>query len=243
MTPTAQELLRTTAVRLAPDPDENPLVPRIADGRARTRTIGLLALEQRHVIPSDRRSFQHLARRAAESKDLESAAFFDTLADGESLARERLTPLFDACGVSKSEAATYEPQPGCQAYPAYVSWLALNGDPADVVLALTANFAAWGQCCAAVARGLREHYGFADEACGFFDLFAEPAPDVDRQALAAVQAGLERGRVTAAHLRFGRLLGHYEEMFWSTLAERDGVGGGDAGDTGDAGGGAAAAGR
>ncbi|MGW6533328.1 thiaminase II/PqqC family protein [Streptomyces venezuelae] len=220
MTPTAQELLRTTAARLAPDPERNPVVPRVADGRAQLRTVGLLALEQRHVIPSDRRSFQYLAQRAAESKDLESAAFFETVADGESVARERLDPLFDACGVSRSEAATYEPHPGCQAYPAYVAWLALNGEPADVVLALTANFAAWGHSCAAIARGLRDHYGFDDEACGFFDLFAEPAPDLDRQALAAVRAGLDRDRVTAAHLRFGRLLAHYEQLFWTTLAER-----------------------
>ncbi|MFK4066916.1 transcriptional regulator [Streptomyces sp. NPDC029674] len=221
MTPTAHELLRTTAARLVPDPAANPLVPRVADGRARARTIAVLALEQRHVIPADRRSFQLLTRRAAEAKDLESAAFFDTLADGESLARERLAPLLDACGVSRTEAATYEPQPGCQAYPAYVAWLALNGEPADVVLALTANFAAWGACCATIARALRDHYGFTDEACGFFDLFAEPAPDLDRQALAAVQAGLDRGQVTAVHLRYGRLLARYEEMFWQTLAEGD----------------------
>ncbi|MEV7196448.1 transcriptional regulator [Streptomyces sp. NPDC093510] len=221
MTPTAHELLRTTAARLAPDPDANPFVPRVADGRAQVRTIAVLALEQRHVIPADQRSFQHLTRRSAEAKDLESAAFFDTLADGESLARERLAPLLDACAVGATEAATYEPQAGCQAYPAYVAWLALNGEPVDVVLALTANFEAWGRCCATIARALRDHYGFDDEACGFFDLFAEPAPDLDRQALTAVQAGLDRGRVTAAHLRHGRLLGHYEEMFWETLADGD----------------------
>ncbi|MFF3645095.1 transcriptional regulator [Streptomyces sp. NPDC002564] len=231
MTPTAQELLRTTATRLAPAPDANPLVPRIAEGRARVRTLALLGLEQRHVIPADRRSFQHLARRAAESKDLESAAFFDALADGESLARERLAPLLDACGVGRDEAATYEPQPGCQAYPAYVAWLALNGEPTDVVLALTANFAAWGRSCATVARALREHYGFDDAACGFFDLFAEPAPDLDRQALTAVQTGLDRGRVTAAHLRYGRLVARYEEMFWETLASGDGAHGGEGGGT------------
>ncbi|MEU1117868.1 MULTISPECIES: transcriptional regulator [unclassified Streptomyces] len=224
MTPTAHELLRTTAARLAPDPATNPLVPRIADGSAQVRTIAVLGLEQRHVIPADRRSFQHLSRRAAEAKDLESAAFFDTLADGESLARERLTPLLDACEVSRDEAATYEPQAGCQAYPSYVAWLALNGEPADVVLALTANFEVWGRSCAAIARALRDHYGFSDAACGFFDLFAEPAPDLDRQALAAVQAGLDRGRVTAAHLRFGRLVARYEEMFWETVARGEGDG-------------------
>ncbi|MEU7581177.1 transcriptional regulator [Streptomyces sp. NPDC041068] len=221
MTPTAHELLRTTADRLACDPDANPLVPRVTRGRARLRTIAVLALEQRHVIPADRRSFLHLALRAAEAKDPESAAFFEALADGENLAEERLAPLLQACGVSEAEAAAYEPRAGCQAYAAYVAWLALNAEPVDAVLAITANFASWGRCCGDIAEALRERHGFTDEACGFFDLFAGPAPDLDRQALAAVQAGLDRGRVTAAHLRHGRLVQRYEEMFWETLAGVD----------------------
>ncbi|WP_369213477.1 transcriptional regulator [Streptomyces flavofungini] len=221
MTPTAQELLRTTAARLALDPGSNPLVPHIADGTAAPRTLAVLALEQWHVIPADRRSFQHLARRAADTKDLESAAFFEALADGESLAEERLAPLLDALEVSAAESATYEPQPGCQAYPAYAAWLALNAEPADVVIALTANFASWGACCEVIARALRDRYGLADAACGFFDLFAEPAPELDRQAVTAVQAALDRRRVTAAHLRYGHLVQCYEEMFWTTLASGD----------------------
>ncbi|QEU96404.1 hypothetical protein [Streptomyces kanamyceticus] len=221
MTPTAYELLRTTTERLAPEADSNPLVPLIADGTAHPRTLAVLALEQRHVIPADQRSFRHLAQRAAETGDAESTAFFDALADGESLADERLAPLLDACSVSETETATYEPQAGCQAYPAYVAWLALNGEPADVALALTANFASWGGYCATIARALRDHHGFTDEACGFFDLFAEPAPDLDRHALAAVQAGLDRGRITAVHLRYGRLVQRYEAMFWQTLADGD----------------------
>ncbi|CAM5253715.1 hypothetical protein SALBM135S_03654 [Streptomyces alboniger] len=221
MTPTAQELLRTTAARLALDPKTNPLVPRVADGTAAPRTLAELALEQRLVIPADRRSFQHLAARAAETEDPESAAFFESLADGESLAEERLTVLLAALEVSAAETAAHEPRAGCQAYPAYVAWLALNAEPADVVLALTANFASWGACCAVIARALRDRYGVDDEACGFFDLFAEPAPELDRRALAAVEAGLGRHRVTAAHLRHGILVQRYEEMFWATLADAD----------------------
>jgi hypothetical protein len=39
----------------------------------------------------------------------------------------------------------YEPLAGCQAYPAYVAWLALNGSPADVALAFLANLESWGR--------------------------------------------------------------------------------------------------
>jgi hypothetical protein len=89
-----------------------------------------------------------------------------------------------------------------------------------VAVALTANFSAWGGYCATIAGALREHYGFTDEQCAFFDFFAAPAPDLDRQATAAVQAGLDAGRLDERRARqYGRLLQHYEAMFWSALGE------------------------
>jgi hypothetical protein len=218
MTHPARDLLRTTTADLAPDPRTNPLVPRIADGTALRPTLAALALEQTWVIPADRRAFLHLAERSATT-DPEAAAFFRALAEGEALAGERLTVFARACGVDEARETSYEPLPGCQAYPAYVAWLALNASPADVVLALTANFSAWGGYCATIATALREQYGFTDEACAFFDFFAEPSPELESQATAAVQAGLDGGRLdeTSAH-RYGRLLQTYEAMFWNALS-------------------------
>ncbi|MEV0321679.1 transcriptional regulator [Streptomyces sp. NPDC050658] len=225
MTRTAQELLDSVRAELAPDPSANPLVPRLADGTADRSAITALALEQRSVIPADRRSFAHLATRSIAAGEPECAAFFRTLAEGETLAQDRLGALLAACGVDKAEAEAYRPTAGCQAYPAYVAWLALNGEPADVVLALTANFAAWGGYCGTLARALPAHYGFTAEACAFFAFFAEPAPELDRQSLAAVRAGLDRGRGSERDaLHHGRLLQHYEAMFWQTLAAPAGGG-------------------
>ncbi|MFJ8588733.1 transcriptional regulator [Streptomyces sp. NPDC093595] len=211
----ARDVLDTTAGALAPRPDANRFVPAVAAGTAARAAIGTLALEQRHIVAADRRSFLHLAQRAAGQP--RCAEFFGTLAEGETLALERLGALLTGCGLDEVAAGAYEPQAGCQAYPAYVAWLALNGEPADVVLALTANFAAWGGCCAAIAEALRTRYGFTDEACGFFDFFALPAPALRAQALAAVQEGGGRISLPAAH-RYGRLLQTYELMFWDTLA-------------------------
>lgn len=217
---TAQELLDDVVARLAPDPAANPLVPRLADGTANRSAITALALEQRSVIPADRRSFLHLAARSADAGEAECEAFFRTLAEGETLAFDRLGSLVAACGVGESDAEAYEPRAGCQAYPAYVAWLALNGTPVDVVLALTANFASWGAYCATLADALPAHYGFSEEACGFFAFFAEPAPDLERQALAAVRAGMDHGLdATGSALRHGKLLQRYEAMFWETLAD------------------------
>jgi hypothetical protein len=218
MARTARELLETTTTDLAPDPQANPLVPLIARGAAPRDTLAALALEQRWVIAADHRSFLHLTERAAEEP--EAAAFFATLAEGEALAGERLSAFAEACGVDEARATAYHPRPGCQAYPAYVAWLALNASPTDVVLALTANFSEWGGYCATIAEALRRHYGFTDEACAFFDFFAEPAPELDRKATAAVQAAMNAGRLDEkrAH-HYGRLLQHYEAMFWSALRE------------------------
>ncbi|MFE5034900.1 transcriptional regulator [Streptomyces sp. NPDC056683] len=213
----AAEMLETTRSELAPDPNANPLVPLVAGGRASLETLAALALEQHRVIPADRRAFLHLAQRA--SGDPAAAGFFTMLAEGEELAAERLGAFTEACGVDAERMQAYDPLPGCQAYPAYISWLALNAAPADAVLAITANFATWGTYCAAIAQGLRTHYGFTDEACAFFDLFATPAPALDAQATEAVQAGLDTGRLDEKRVyTYGRLLQAYEVMFWSALS-------------------------
>ncbi|WP_405932970.1 transcriptional regulator [Streptomyces sp. NBC_00827] len=221
MTRTASDLRGSITGKLAPDPHANRLLPLIARGAAQRSTLAALALEQRHVIAADRRAFLHLAQRPDAGP--ESAAFFAMLAEGEALAEDRLGAYTAACGADEALAAAYEPLADCRSYPAYVAWLALNGSPADVVLALSANFAAWGGYCATIAEALRRHYGFEDEACGFFDFFAEPAPELERKALAAVQAGLDAGRVDEDEAyRYGRLLQGCEAKFWHALWEIDG---------------------
>ncbi|MEI5102397.1 transcriptional regulator [Streptomyces sp. PmtG] len=230
---TARGLLAHAAAELAPAPGANPFVPLVENGTAGLDAVAALALEQGWIIPADRRSFLHLAARAAAAGLPAGAAVFGTLAEGETLALDRLGALLDACGVSGEQAASYVPTVGCQAYPAYVAWLALNGEPADAILALTANFAAWGGFCAALGRALRERHGLSDEACGFFDFFATPSPDLDREALAALEEGTERGVLTLpTALRQGRLLQSYEDMFWADLAGRAGAARGRARGTG-----------
>lgn len=221
MTRTARELLETTTGMLAPDPHANRLLPLIARGAARPATLAALAVEQRHVTASDRRAFLHLAERSREQPA--SADFFTALAEAEALAQDRLGAYAAAC--EEARPAGYEPMADCQAYAAYVAWLALNGEPADVVLALSANFATWGDYCARIAQALRRCYGFSDEACAFFDLFAEPSPDLERKAGAAIQEALDADRLNEerAH-HYGRLLQGYETGFWHALWELDGKG-------------------
>ncbi|MGW7236405.1 thiaminase II/PqqC family protein [Streptomyces sp. NPDC054804] len=193
------------------------MVPLVASGRASLETLAALALEQHHVIPADQRAFVHLAQRAAEEPG--AAGFSTMLAEGEELAAERLGAFTEACEVDERRRQAYEPLPGCQAHPAYISWLALNATPTDAVLAITANFATWGTYCARIAEGLRAHYGFTDQACAFFGFFATPSPTLDQQAEAAVEAGVNTGRLDEKRVYvYGRLLQAYEQMFWTSLS-------------------------
>lgn len=207
------ELLTSVQAELAPRDDENRLVPQVVAGTAPREVFRVAAAEELRIVPSDWRSLHLLASRAGEPA---VRSYFGSLATGEELALAQLRPLAEATGLDPD--ADYEQLPGCQAYPSYFAWLALNAEPADVVVALTANFAAWGTYCSAIATAMRTRYDFADAACGFFDFFAAPQPP--DQAAAAAQAGLDAGTLDPGRARrYARMIQSYELMFWNTLAE------------------------
>ncbi|MEV4601080.1 transcriptional regulator [Amycolatopsis sp. NPDC049253] len=215
----ARELLAAIQRELAPRDEDNRLLPLVASGSAPRAVFAAIAAEERWIVRSDWRSFHALAARADEPRARE---FFGGLAPGEQLALGKLDALAAAAG---DDPGTELPRAGCQAYPAYFAWLALNGEAAEVAVAIFANFAAWGRYCAAVATGMREHYcfqdgGFSDDACAFFDFFAADVPEIEERALAAIQAGLDAGRLDPGRARtYARLFQSYELMFWNTLAD------------------------
>lgn len=210
MTRSATELVET--VRRDLEPGENALVERISRGEAPLEVLAALAAEELLVVASDWRTFLTLA---AQSDDPDARAFFTGLATGEGLVLPLLRDFADAC----PPLPDYRPKPGCQGYPAYLAWFTLNAEPLDALLAVLVNFTAWGGYCAAIAAALREHYGFSDEACAFFDFFVEPTPELERQAVAALQTGLDRGWEPAAAIGYGRLLQGFELLFWNSLAD------------------------
>jgi len=204
----AAELLELVRAELAPVErrlDEHRYLAAVEAGRAPATSLQAFAGEQRALIASDRKSFEHLAHRFPEPP---AADFFRDLAAGETEALALLDRFAAAVGLG----GDYEPLPGCQAYPAYVAWLALNGSPADVALALLANLASWGRSCARMRDALRPHYGGG--AVAFFDFFAEPRAGFAERALALVATG---DRVSAR--RAARLLQAYELSYWDTMAD------------------------
>ena len=210
----ARALLASMRQEFLPRSEDNRFVPLVADGTAPLAAIGALAAEQHRILPSDRRSFLYAAARAA---DTPAGEFFAGLAAGESAAIAALPALAAACGLDLAAVRAYQPLPGCQAYPAYVAWLALNAEPADMLLALVANFTAFGQYCGTLAAALREHYRLPDEACAFFDLFSAAPDDEPPPVLAVAQDTLDTGRSLDAAREYARLLQSYELMFWNAL--------------------------
>jgi hypothetical protein len=210
-----RDLLAAVQAELAPRDGENRLPGLIAAGAAPRSVFGVIAAEELRIVASDWRSLHTLAARSEEPA---ARGYFGGLAAGEQQALATLGPLAEEAGLSPDAVREHEPLAGCQAYPSYFAWLALNGAPAEVALAITANFDAWGRYCAEIAGGMREHYGFSASACGFFDFFAEPLPD--DAAVAAIQAGMDAGTLDQRRVRqYARLFQSYELMFWSTLAE------------------------
>ncbi|HEX6354734.1 transcriptional regulator [Actinophytocola sp.] len=217
MTESARDLLAAVRAELAPGDSENRLVPLIERGDAPLSVFGTLAAEESHIVRSDWRSLHLLASRSEEPAARE---FFAGLAQGEGLVLAKLPALAAAGGLDEAALRAYEPKAGCQAYPAFFAWLALNGEPADVIVGIVANFAAWGDYCARIAAAMRDRYGLGDDACGFFDFFATPVPELVELAEQAVQAGMAAGRCDERTARrYGRLFQAYELMFWNSIAE------------------------
>ncbi len=204
----AVELLKLVRAELAPVERrlaEHPYLAAVEAGRVPAKSLQAFAGEQRAIIASDRKSFGHLAHRFPEPP---AADFFRDLAAGETEALRLLDRFAAAVGLG----GDYEPLPGCQAYSAYVAWLALNGSPADVALAFLANLESWGRSCARMRDALRPRYGAG--AVAFFDFFAEPPPGFAESALGLVA----RGDPVSAR-RAARLLQAYELSYWDTLAD------------------------
>jgi hypothetical protein len=204
----AAELLAIVRVDLAPvagSPAGHRYPVELESGRVPVESLRIFAGEQRAIIVSDRNSFEQLMHRFPEPP---AGGFFRELGAGEAEALRLLERFAAAVGLGRE----YEPLAGCQAYSAYVAWLALNGAPADVALAFLANLETWGRSCARMRDALRPEYG--DDAVAFFEFFARAPQGFEERALALVATGEPSSARRAA-----RLLQAYELLYWDTLAD------------------------
>jgi hypothetical protein len=199
---------------------ENGFIPPAAAGGAPSRPpLAEFAAQQAQLLASDRRSYLHLAARFAHAA---AGTFFAELADTARLGGEMLAAFTPTADPDRADLEPCEQLPGFQAYPSFVSWLALNSSAEDAALAVAVSLDLWGRNFAAMARVLREapSRGDADEATAFFDIFGAPSSYLDDQAIAVAQEAEDAGRNPARAREYARTLAAYQSMWWTALADR-----------------------
>ena len=213
----ARQLIAETRAQLKPVEERflaHPYLAAVEDGRIPREKLRLFAGEQYYIINSDLRSIALVVNRHAH---LPSRDYLLGALQGEAGARDALLAFAQALAMSEDDLRSYDPLPGCQAYPAYVAWLALYGSDADFAAAFLVNLAAWGAVCARMSAALKAKYGLASADVAFFDLFAQPAPQFEADSLRVIQDGLDRGVDAQAVARAARLIQAYELMYWDSL--------------------------
>lgn len=209
----AETLVEEIRAELAPVGEQlltHGYLAAIEEGLVQLAQLRPFACEQHAIISSDLRSVAHLVARFG------SDLFIDVL-NGERAALMALGTFAGTLGLGSGEIEAYEPMAGAHAYAAYMCWLGANASDAEVAASYLVNFAAWGENCGRMSRALTGRYGLTSEQVRFFDLFAEPAPGFDEQALAVIEAGLARGVPERRIRRAARLLQGYELLYWDTL--------------------------
>ena len=215
----ARELIAETRAQLKAVEDKlfaHPYLSAVEEGRINREKLRLFVGEQYYITNSDLRSVAMLVSRQGDAPNRD---FFLGALQGEAAARDALLAFAEALEMSEDDLRAYEPKPGCQAYPAYVAWLAAYGSAADFAAAFLVNLPAWGSSCARMSAALKGKYGLSSEAVAFFDLFAAPAPEFEADSLRVIQDGLDRGVDLRGVARAARLIQAYELMYWDTLYE------------------------
>jgi pyrroloquinoline quinone (PQQ) biosynthesis protein C len=215
----ARTLITQTQAHLKPVEEKlfaHPYLRAVEEGRIARERLSLFAGEQFCIISSDLRSIAFLLNRHAQ---FPSSGYLLSLLQGEVAAREALLLFARALQMTQTDLEAYEPLPGCQAYPAYVSWLALYGSDAELAAAFLLNLPAWGANCRRMSAALQARYGLSEQDVAFFDLFAMPPPELEAESLQVIQGGLDRGVEPRAVRRAARLIQAYELMYWDALCD------------------------
>ena len=210
------DIVARAKTEIAKQATGNRFVDLLEAGAVPEERLRWLAAELTRLVASDQRSQALLASRfpAPPAGDL-----FLTLAQGEAEALRLLGDFTSAVGMGPAELAAYEPLPLAQAYPAYLTQVAVYGSSSAMALALLANVDDSGGTYARVAAALRSNYGMSEQAVGHFLFFAETPQELLDQAGEVLAAGLANGEDADEAVRAARVVAGLETVFWDALAE------------------------
>lgn len=220
--PNARELLRQ--IRLESKPLDKRILRHLylstlEAGQVPRDALKVFAGQQYHIITSDLRS---IALTVSRHGTQPSYKFLLNVLQGEAAALDALHSFARALAMSGDDLEGFEPLSAAHAYCAFVAWLALYRSDAELGGAFLTNSPTWGANCRRMSKALKERYSFAESDLAFFDLFAN-MPPFEEEALAIIQAGLDRGIHPRLIHRAARLLQGYELMFWDAMAEAAGT--------------------
>jgi thiaminase len=215
----ARQLIDELREELAEVEDQirtHPYLTDLEHGRVSQDNLKALAGEQYNIIRSDLRSNALMVARFGATP---TGEFFRGFLEGEVLALGLLLDFARALGLDEDALKAYEPRPGAQTYPSFVTSLALYGSEAEIAAAFLVNFPVFGENTGRISAALQQHYGLTPKDTAFFDFFATPIPNFECNALSVIATGLEHGAEPRMIKRAARLLQAYEKLFWDTVGE------------------------
>lgn len=194
---------------------DHPYLDALERGEVSLDNLRAFAGEEYHIIRSDLKSDARLVSRFGD--DPASRSFFQGLAEGEIIALDLVIDFGAALGLDEDDLEAYEPLPGGQAFPAYVTALSANNSAADVAASFLVNFAVFGENTGRMSAALQSQYGFTAADVAFFDFFAEDIPGFEDAGVAVMVEGLLKGAEPRSIRRAARLLQAYELSFWDAV--------------------------
>ena len=206
------DIVSRARAEIAKQAGRNRFVDLLEAGAVPEERLRWLAGELYRLVGSDQRSQALLASRFPAAADL-----FLTLAQGEAEALRLLDDFAAAVGLHSPDS--YEPLPLAQAYPAYLTQIAVYGPSSAMALALLANVDESGGTYARVAAALQANYGLSETAVGHFLFFASTPQELLDQASEVLAAGLAAGEDADEAVRSARIVSALETAFWDALAE------------------------
>jgi thiaminase len=215
----ARQLIDELLEELADVEDQirtHPYLTALEHGRVSQDDLKALAGEQYNIIRSDLRSNALMVARFGATP---TGELFRGFLEGEVLALGLLLDFTRALGLDEDALKAYEPRPGAQTYPSFVTSLALYGSEAEIAAAFLVNFPVFGENTGRISAALQQHYSLTSKDTAFFDFFAAPIPNLECNALAVIENGLEHGAEPRVIKRAARLLQAYEKLFWDTVGE------------------------
>ncbi len=206
--------IRTDLIEISEKIRNHPYLDALERGQLSEVALRSFIGNQYHLMVSIIRADAQMLQRFGGSQ---FGDYFYGMLQTEMAAYCALLTLAQKLGMEQAALEDFEIDPDAFAYGCYVSWLADNGSPAEIIGGLGVNFPVWGANCQRMSTALRKHYGFSASQTRFLDIFSEQPEDKETM-LDAIDFDLSHQIPGERIARAARLIQAYELRFWDAMA-------------------------